>query len=43
MTFREKLAIEILFVIFRLLAPDQWRGDIANLQATFHTGQREEA
>ena len=41
MTFREKLAIQILFVIVRLLAPEHWRGDIASLQATFSLGQRE--
>ena len=41
MTFREKLAIQILFVIVRLLAPLPWRGDIAGLQATFHVGQKE--
>jgi len=41
MTFREKLAIQILLVIVRLLAPENWRGDIANIQAEFHVGQRE--
>jgi hypothetical protein len=43
MTFREKLAIQILFVIVRLLAPESWRGDIGGVAAEFHLATRREA
>ena len=43
MTFREKLAIQILFVIVRLLAPTDWRADIDGVSAMFSLGLKERA